>query len=541
MKFPKALLRILLTCSYWGLLFIFACSLVGANHSNRPNIVFILADDLGYSDLGCYGGEISTPHLDALAKGGLRYTQFYNTGRCWPTRAAILSGYYPQSINRDMVSPDDLDKRSDRPEWARLLPEWLRGLGYLNYQSGKWHMDGDVLVTGFDRSDRTENGHSYFKPIGTYNDDVELIDLTAPEGYYKTAAIADFAIDTLKEHAEDHPEKPFFHYICFLAPHHPLHALPEDIEKYKNIYQRGWDAMRSERHARLKALGIVDHSLPPINRNLGPRNDMTQTTIEQLGPDEVAFPLPWNSLSESQQAFQARKMAIHAAMVDRMDQEIGRIVDQLKAMGAFDNTLIFFASDNGASSALNTRGKHNGNAAMGSAETYLSLGPGFSTFSNTPFRKHKSYTHEGGIATPLIVHWPNGIDARGDLRHSPTHVIDIVPTLMDILDTSKPSQFGNLTLPQAPGISFSTTFEEDQIAPRKNLWWYHEGHRAIRVDDWKLVSTSNEPWELYNLASDRTETNNLAQNFPEKVQEMKSTWQTELNKTIQDRATSVKW
>ena len=511
--------------------------MVEGTASNRPNIVFILADDLGYSDLGCYGGEIATPHLDQLAENGLRYTQFYNTGRCWPTRASLLSGYYAQSINRDLVGPDDPDSRSDRPVWARLLPEWLREVGYRNYQSGKWHMDGDVLVTGFDRSDRTENGHSYFKPTGTFNNDMALVDMTPPEGYYKTTAIADFAIDTLKEHAEEFPDQPFFHYICFLAPHHPLHALPEDIEKYKDRYQRGWDELRPERHQRLKALGIVDDSLSPIERDLGPRNYVAEA-MEQLGPDEVAYPLPWSSLTDAQQAFQARKMAIHAAMVDRMDHEIGRILEQLKRMGVFDNTLIFFASDNGASSELNTRGKHDSTAEMGSVDTYLSLGPGFSTFSNTPFRKHKSYTHEGGIATPLIVHWPEGISARGELRRAPTHIIDVVPTVMDILGTNKPTHYEGLTLPEIPGISFVDTFAEEVSLPRENLWWYHEGHRAIRVGDWKLVASGDGLWELYDLAEDRTETTDLATRFPERVEALAAAWRQELGKMIQKRKVS---
>lgn len=491
----------------------------------QPNFLFILADDLGYSDLGCYGGEIATPELDTLAREGLRFTEFYNTTRCWPTRAALLSGYYPQQIHRDQLPEVEGGARRARPPWARLLPELLKPAGYRSYHSGKWHLDGKVLEAGFDRSFSVDQTGNYFSPKGHLLDDKPIKPSSAEDGYYTTTATADHAIDFLKEHAAQHANRPFFYYVAFIAPHFPLHALPEDIARYRDKYLDGWDAMRQARFARMEKMGITKTTLSPLERDVGPPYDFPDA-IQKLGSGEVIRPLPWGELTEEQRRFQATKMAVHAAMVDRMDREIGRIIAQLKAMGVFENTVVFFASDNGASAEIMVRASgHDPRAEMGSAGSYLCLGPGFSSACNTPHRRHKSWTHEGGIATPLIVHWPAGLKARNELRHTPAHVIDFVPTVFELAGIQAPNQWAGQPLPPTPGRSLVPAFRSDTTIQRKSLWWYHEGHRAVRVGDWKLVAAKGQPWELYDLRTDRAEQRNLAADLPKKVEELRQEWQ----------------
>lgn len=500
-------------------------STVSAAEAKQPNIVLILADDLGYSDLGCYGGEIATPNLDALASGGLVYTQFYNTARCWPTRGALLSGFYAQQIRRDKLPGIGGGTQAVRPTWARLLPDYLKPAGYRSYHSGKWHIDGKVLDGGFDRSLDMRNQGNFFSPVGNSIDDVPVKPPADKSGYYATIATADHAIDCLKDHAANHSAKPFFHYLAFIAPHFPLHALPEDIEKYRDSYLAGWDKMRDDRFARQQKLGLVTTTLSPLEREVGPPYPFPDA-IAKLGPGEVNRPLPWTELTDEQRRFQATKMAIHAAMVDRMDREIGRIFDQIKAMGAWENTLIMFASDNGASAEIMVRnGGHDPAAPAGSEASYLCLGPGFSSACNTPFRRHKTWTHEGGIATPLVVHWPAGIAARGELRHTPGHVIDIVPTVLEITAIQRPTEWSGQPIPEAPGRSLAPSFASDATIARDSLWWLHDEHRAIRVGDWKLVAAKGEPWELYDLKTDRAEQHNLAAKHPSKVQELAALWE----------------
>jgi arylsulfatase len=491
----------------------------------RPNIVIILADDMGYSDLGCYGGEISTPNLDALAENGLRFTQFYNTARCWPTRGALLTGYYAQSIRRDGIPGANYGAQGKRPRWARLLPEMLKPCGYRSYQSGKWHVDGSPLAGGFDHCYVLDDHNRLFTPQQHSEDDKPLPATKSEEKYYATTAIADHAIKCLKQHAAEHSQEPFFAYVAFTSPHFPLQAPQDDIDRYRKRYAVGWDEIQAQRGKRLKELGIARHDPPAMERELGPPYNFPQAR-EALGEGEVFRPLPWTELSEAQQAFQAKKMAIHAAMVDRMDREIGRIVAQLKAMDALDQTLILFASDNGASAEIMVRGDgHDPKAAPGSAATFLCLGPGWSSACNTPFRRHKTWVHEGGIATPLVVHWPAGIKARGQLRHDPAHVIDIVPTVLQLAGGQRPKAIDGIAVPQAPGISLAPAFAKDDVVKHDDLWWFHDGHRAIRMGDWKLVSARHgDKWELYDLGHDRGETNDLAAKHPEKVRELEARW-----------------
>lgn len=506
-------------------LLVYTLALFTATAADKPNVVFILADDLGYSDLGCYGGEIATPVLDHLAENGLRFTQFYNTARCWPTRGALMSGYYAQQIHRDELPGLGGGGRGVRQPWARLLPDYLKPAGYRCYHSGKWHIDGPVLEAGFDRSLDTRNQGNFFSSQGNAIDDVPV---KAPEdenGYYTTIATADHAIDCLKEHAAKHADKPFFHYIPFIAPHFPLHALPEDIVIYRDKYLAGWEAMREARYKRQKDMGIHNTELSALEVEVGPPYDFPDA-FEKLGPGEINRPLPWDSLTDEQRRFQATKMAIHAAMVDRLDKEIGRIVQQIKAMGTYENTVIFFASDNGASAEIMVRnGGHDPKAEPGSAATYLCLGPGFSSACNTPFRRHKTWVHEGGISTPLIVRWPKGISARGELRHTPSHVVDIVPTILEIAGVEKPKEWNGEAMPEAPGKSLLPAFAKDETIARDSIWWLHEGNRAVRVGDWKLVAAKGDTWELYDLKTDRAEAHDLAAKMPDKVKELEAVWQ----------------
>jgi arylsulfatase A-like enzyme len=507
------------------LLFAFGLTVSAAEPGSRPNVIFILADDLGYSDLGCYGGEIETPNLDSLAKNGLRFTQFYNTARCWPSRGALMTGYYAQQIHRDALPGIGGGGQGVRQTWARLLPDFLKSAGYRSYHSGKWHIDGKVIDAGFDRSLDMKNQGNFFTAKGNSINDVPIQPPADEKGYYATIATADHAIDCLKDHASNHASKPFFHYIPFIAPHFPLHALPEDIAKYRDKYLEGWDQMREARFARQQKMGITHTSLSALEPDVGPPYAFPDA-MEKLGPGEINRPLPWTSLTEEQRRFQATKMAIHAAMVDRMDHEIGRILAQLKAMNAFENTLIFFASDNGASAEIMVRnGGHDPAAPPGSAATYLCLGPGFSSACNTPHRRHKTWVHEGGISTPLIAHWPAGISSKNELRTTPAHVIDILPTVLEVVGIEKPKDWQGEPIPEAPGRSLASAFAKDEMVSRPSLWWLHEENKAIRVGDWKLVAAKGDPWALYDLKTDRAEQHDLAKANSEKVTELAGLWQ----------------
>ncbi len=491
----------------------------------RPNVLLILVDDLGFSDLGCYGSEIATPHLDQLAKNGLRFTQFYNTGRCWPTRGALLTGYYAQQIRRDTLPNIPSGGGGRRPAWAKLLPHFLSAAGYRSYHSGKWHIDGMPVDNGFDRSYYLKDQGRFFNPETHWQDDVKLPEVEKHSGYYGTTAIADHALAVLKEHAAHFSDRPFFHYLAFTAPHFPLHALPEDIARYEGRYSEGWAVIRNERWERQHRLGFALGDLSVVERKLGPPYHFPKH-LEILGGREVNRPVSWSELSAEQRSFQSTKMAIHAAMVDRVDQEIGRVLEQIREMGELENTLILFLSDNGASAEIMVRSDgHDPTAAMGSAASYLCLGPGWSTACNTPFRRHKTWTHEGGIATPLIVSWPRGIRERGAFRSTPGHVIDIAPTILELAGVRKPATLDGLDVPRAPGRSLLPEFAEGgSVRRNEEIWWFHDGHRALRMGDWKLVAAKGEEWELYYLGSDRAESNDLSQVHPDRVSSMKDRW-----------------
>ena len=488
--------------------------------STKPNFVVILADDLGFADLGCYGGEIATPNLDQLAANGLRFTQFYNTARCWPTRSCIMSGYYAQQIRMD-------PPKGRLPAWTRLLPDHLKPLGYRSYHVGKWHVTGapkPVADGGFDHSYWFEDWDRYFSPVKHYQDDMQAPPVKPDSGYYATTAFADHAIRYLKDHAANHTAKPFFLYLAFISPHFPLHALQEDIARYCDRYVEGWDVIRERRYQRQRELGLVNCALAPPEPKFTPRY-FKPAVLETPGPGEIQHAVPWKELTEEQRKFQTAKIAIHAAMITRMDREIGHVLDQIRAMGAWDDTLILFLSDNGTDATIMVRGDgHNRAAAPGSWQSFLCLGPGWSTVGNTPFRRHKVWVHEGGISTPLIAHWPKGIPARGELRHDVGHVIDLVPTLLELAGGKPELPAG---APPLPGRSLLPAFARDGSVTRDNVFFNHEGNRALRMGDYKLVSAreDQDAWELFNLATDRCEQHNLAATQPDRVRDMAARWQ----------------
>jgi len=487
----------------------------------RPNIMLVLLDDMGFSDPGCYGGEIDTPNVDRLANDGVRFSQFYNTGRCWPTRSSILTGYYAPTVCMDPPI------RDYRAPWQRLIPHYLGQAGYRSYHSGKWHVMNtrDPEAEGeFDRS---------------WGNDIEQLNHFFPREdgsrAFSATAITDHAVDCLAEHQSDHSETPFFHYVCYTTPHFPVQAEQADIDKYMERYNEGWDVMRERRWQRMREMGIVNCDLSAREADVPAPHYLAhkQEWDAQFGPGEIEYAVPWDSLTEEQKRFQATKMAIHAAMVDRTDREIGRLLDQLEAMEVLEDTLILFLSDNGASAEMMIRGKgHDPTVPPGSEMSHLCLGPGWSSCSNSPFRRHKIWVHEGGVSTPLVAYWPNGIKSRGELRHDTGHVIDFLPTIMDLAGVSPEDIPLPEGAPPLPGKSLVPAFEEDGSVDRDHIYFHHEGNRALRVGDWKLVNeslvnrgTNDDPWALYDVSTDRCEMVDLSREMPEKCRELQELWQ----------------
>lgn len=471
----------------------------------KPNIVIILADDMGYSDVGCFGGEIQTPNLDQLAANGLRYTHFYNTSRCWPTRSSLLTGYYAQAVGKNRSRPGGAG-----PAWVTTIPQYLRKAGYRSYHCGKWHVRTKPRVVadgGFDKSYYLNENDNYFWDYRHLLNDVDLEPLGQDNPKYATITVTDYAVEFLQDHQQQWNCIPFFLYIAYTIPHFPLKALPEDIEKYRNRYTEGWDVLEQQRWRKMKAAGLIDHAAPPREVQVSLAREKRQL-LDTIGDGEVLYPVAWDSLNEKQKDFQATKMAIHAAMVDRIDQETGRVIDQLKRMGVFDNTIIFFLSDNGASAEMLIRGKgHDPAAEPGTEMSYLCLGPGWAHASNTPFRRYKTWVHEGGVATPLIVHWPAGIQSRGAIRHDPGHVVDFMPTLLDLARIQPPTGYPDSAAPPLHGVSLVPSFFADRVVNREFIFFSHNGNRALRMGDWKIVSAKmdHDEWFLYNLADDRGE------------------------------------
>jgi arylsulfatase len=509
-----------------------ACT-VPALGSTRPNIVVILADDMGFSDIGCYGSEIPTPNLDALAADGLRFTQFYNTARCSPTRAALLTGLHPHQAGMGTLAEDP--GKQARPEAAAgyqeflndrciTLAEALQPSGYSTYMSGKWHLgyhgrEKWPRQRGFDRFYGLVSGaSSYFRPKdprGLTLDNTPLPTPSDPD-YYTTDAFTDHALQFLREHRDD---TPFLLYLAYTAPHWPLHARDEDIAKFVGRYLSGWDALREARLARQKALGIVSPSTI-----LSPRDDGARA---------------WDALTEEQKTHLDYRMAVYAAQVHRMDWNIGRVVEHLRASGRLDNTLILFLSDNGGSaepyndlgggafSAINdpAAGGAGGATAMNAGSSY---GTGWANASNTPFRRYKSRLHQGGIATPLIVHWPAGLGTPpGGLTHAPGYLTDIMPTVLEVTGSEYPQSRHGVSLTPLVGRSLAPVFATGTRTPPAFFFWEQYNNKAVRRGDWKDVqpSEAGSPWELYDLASDPAELHDLAATEPSMLRELTTAWQ----------------
>lgn len=505
---------------------------------------------MGYSDIGCYGGVINTPVLDGLAANGLRYTQFYNTARCCPSRAALLTGVYQHQAGiGHMVNTSGNDiYDGDLSANAVTIAEVLKESGYSTYMSGKWHVTpyiADELPTkqnwpaqrGFDKFFGTIHGAGSFYDPNSLARDNEFIAPT--EDFYYTDAISDNAVSFIENHTSD---KPFFLYLPYTAAHWPMHAKPEDIEKYKDKFDTGWDAMRKEKYAKMIDLGLIKPEW-----QLSEKDDI-------LSWEEVAQKEWYSSLME-----------VYAAMVDNMDQGIGRVMSVLDDKGIKDNTLVFFLQDNGgcaeefgfrdaiepnhkdvAIDEIKPMGKDELQTDMvpkytregkpvlsgiglepGGADTYLGYGKPWANASNTPFRMYKHWVHEGGIATPLIVHWPNGISAKNEFRNEPGHLIDIMATCLDIAQADYPKTYNDNTITPIEGISLKPSFENKSLEERA-IFWEHEGHKAVRFGNFKLVAkwSKNEEyaWELYDMNSDRSETNDLSKEMPAKVKELESKW-----------------
>lgn len=520
--------------------------------ARRPNIIVILSDDMGYSDLGCYGGEMRTPNLDRLASTGLRFTQFYNTGRCCPTRASLLTGLYPHQAGvGHMVQDKGLDGyRGELSPAAATIAQALKPAGYASYAVGKWHVTTELpprgaggagrnwpLQRGFDRYYGTiVGGGNYFDPAGLVRDNKPITIHTDPEykadSYYYTHAISDQAIRYVGEHRKNSPDKPFFLYVAYTAAHWPMHAPEADIARQKGRFDAGYDALRRQRFARMKEMGLLKSTwaLSPTEGDLA---------------------------KQAKKEWELRCMEVYAAMIDTMDQGIGRLVESLRASGQLDDTLIFYLQDNGgcqegvgraprttrqpaptlppiALDAIfsDSRPKQTragfpmltGNGVMpGPEDTFIAYGQNWANVSNTPFRQFKHYVHEGGIATPLIVHWPAGIKARGGLRHQPGHLIDIMATCLDVAGAAPLRQIGGQAIKPPEGLSLIPAFADEPLASRP-LFWEHEGNRAVRQGRWKLVALENKPWELYDMEADRSEMFDLAAGHPEKVMELQGVW-----------------
>ena len=501
---------------------ILLCSLT-ADAAGKPNVLLIVADDLGYSDLGCYGGEIDTPHLNSLAEGGIRLTRFYNIGRCCPSRACILTGQYPHRVGlghmtQDIGQPGYRGRLSDE---AQTIAQVLQAGGYRSFISGKWHLGTeDPTKHGFEEfygtlaSAKTfwDPDHFLRLPTGHPKREYEA------GNFYGTDAVTDHALDFLNQ-ARETPDKPWFLYLACNAPHFPLQAPKKDIAKYADRFHDGWDVLREKRLARMKKLGIVAEST-----KLTPRSPWWDYGEVNTGTNPE-----WTSLPGDRRADLARRMAIYAAMVDRMDQNIGRVVSDLKRTGELDNTMIIFLSDNGACAEWDPHGfdiKSSPNnilhtakkiEQMGEPGTFHSAGSGWANASNTPWRLYKHYAHEGGIASPCIVHFPGRWDRAGEIDHRRAHIMDLLPTIVDVAEVEYQ---GTLKL---PGQSLAPQLNGERVV-RGAFYFEHEGNRAVLFGKWKLVALKGQPWELYDLKEDRSELNNLVDEKPQLAATIARSW-----------------
>jgi arylsulfatase A-like enzyme len=504
-----------------------------------PNIVLILCDDMGFSDLGCYGGEIHTPNIDRLAQNGIRMTRAYNSARCCPSRASLFTGLYPHQTGIGYMT-EYVQKISSNVEPGYVgflqdrcvgIPEVLKSKGYKSYMSGKWHMGGSPgpIEKGFDEYyGNLHGGHvdcwdsedmhrlPEGRPVINY----------APGTFYSTDAITDYALDFIEEDLNE--SKPFFLYLAFNAPHYPLQAPKELTDKYFPLYMQGWDSIREKRFEKIMNLriGEPDWKLPPRSEV------MIEMRGRDMGYGGESNP-GWDTFPEDRKKDLARRMSVYAAMIEKIDQNIGRVIKRLEKSGEIENTLIIFLSDNGANAEVNPLGfdayepKDNilntGSKldSMGLPGSFIGYGSGWAMASNTPLNLYKHYTHEGGISTPFIIHWPDGIKNPGTIDKRPAHITDVMATCVEVSGAEYPLTNKGFSILPMEGISLVPVMKGELSQPR-TLGFEHEGNRAYLKGEWKIVSAHYREgvWELYNIERDRLEQNNLASQYPEKVEEL---------------------
>ncbi|WP_423126825.1 arylsulfatase [Gaoshiqia sp. Z1-71] len=504
---------------------VYSCTSTGNKTEGpaRPNIILIMADDMGFSDLGCYGGEIKTPSLDRLAANGVRYSQFYNAARCCPTRASLLTGVYPHQAGMGWMTNANMGTpayQGDLSKNVATIAEVLKTAGYGTYMTGKWHVsntrkdnggvkDNWPVQRGFDRFFGIVGGAGNYFRLPVYSNNEKY---PSPENFYFTHAISDSSVMFVDRHLQQQPGNPMFMYVAYTAPHWPLHALKEDIEKYRDIYKEGWDALREKRLKKQYGLGLWEQEV-------------------ELSPRDGRVPA-WDSLSGEEQEEFALRMAIYAAQVDAMDQGIGRIVKKLEETGQLDNTLIFFLADNGGCAEFISSGKSK-DLTGDLADTFESYRIHWANLSNTPFREYKHWVHEGGVRTPLIVHWPKGIDAslNNSCVSGYAHLTDIMATCVEVSGAKYPDKMNDKEIVPMQGTSLAPHFSK-QDNGRGPIFWEHEANIGMREGDWKLVAKTpeNEEFnpanlELYNINDDPTELKNLAGIYPEKRDSMYNAWE----------------
>lgn len=553
------------------ILFSYSCAPGVQNKNNPPNIILIMSDDMGYSDIGCYGSEIETPVLDGLADNGIRFSQFYNTARCCPTRASLLTGLYPAQTGMGFMTSDEglPGYRGEIGKQCVTIAEVLKPAGYKTYMTGKWHVARNLenidslkynwpLQRGFDKFYGTIIGAgSLWDPWTLTRGNDFITPLNDPEykpkeKWYYTDAISDNAVKFIDEHLAESADQPFFMYVSYTAAHWPLHAPEDEIDLHKRNYDEGYVPIRKKRYKKLIELGLIDENWQMSN--------------------QVAN---WDTIQNKE--WHARNMEVYAAMITRMDKGIGKIVEKLKSTQNLENTLILFLQDNGGcAETLNWQKRNNhfdtlqtqavypvmnvdqlqtemfprqnregfpvilmGEKVLaGSDQTYHAYGPNWANVSNTPFRMFKHWVNEGGISTPLIAHWPETIKDKGEIRHQPGHLIDIMATIVDVSKSEYPEKFNGIEIVPLTGKSLLGVFEANEEIDREAIYFEHEGNRGLRKGKWKLVSKAYseagkfrktdkipiEQWELYDMEKDRTELNNLANEYPEVVSELSNKW-----------------
>lgn len=503
----------------------------------RPDIVLILVDDMGFSDIGCFGGEVHTPNIDALAAGGATLTQFYNTARCSPSRASLMTGLHPHQTGIGILNYDDSPEGypGNLNTDCVTIAEALKPAGYRSYVSGKWHMAGDIhhptdawpTRRGFDEFFGTlEGAGSFFQPRTLTRGETNVESETEDPDFYYTDAISDNAVAFLQRHATRHAEDPFFLYLSYTAPHWPLHALAEDIAKYIGRFDAGWDRLREERLQRLIASGIIHENWALTERD------------ERIPA--------WEEVSEKE--WEAIRMAVYAAQIDRMDQGVGRVVDELKRQGRFDDAIVIFLSDNGGCAeempletakefvttyvsfdpitrdGREVRPGNDPSIVPGGEDTYSTYGRAWANLSNTPFREYKHWIHEGGISTPLIISWPARIDA-GVMRHQPHQLPDVMATLLDAVGAEYPESHPGRTPLPLEGVTMLPSIIDDVKDDERLLYWEHEGNCGVRRGRWKLVRKYHQDWELYDMITDRTELHDVVAEHPDIVDELSHAYQ----------------